>query len=171
MSIDTTKTMKRGHLLKGAAAFGALAALGSTGIRNVTETDAAGPSPVGAWILTTESASGKSMDLVALTKDGLIIDAGGVSVKAPPKGQNTPITIGLGTWAAAAGSGIDVSFASLGVGTDGSYQGTATITAHVVLNETGDSFNGPFKVSIDAGGKVVFTETGTVSAKRIKPAM
>jgi hypothetical protein len=171
MPVDTTKTMRRSHLLKGAAAFGALAALGSTGISNVTDTEAAGPSPVGAWMLTTEGRGNKSMDLAALTKDGLIIDAGGVPVQAPPKGQNTPITIGLGTWVAAAGGGIDVSFASLFAGTDGSYQGTASITAHVVLNAAGDAFKGPYKLRLEAGGKVAFSETGTVSAKRIKPAM
>ncbi len=171
MSVDTTKTMGRGRMLKGAAAFGALAALGTSGLMKVTEADAAGSSPVGAWMLTTKSGGSTSMDLFAFTKDGLVIDAGGVSVKAPPKGQNTPITIGLGTWAAAADGGVDVAFASLSAGTDGSYQGTVTITAHVVLDATGDSFKGPFKVSVEAGGKVVYTASGTVTATRIKPAM
>ncbi|MGH2389820.1 MAG: hypothetical protein ACRDIE_16585 [Chloroflexota bacterium] len=171
MPVTTNKIVGRGRLLKGAAALGALAALGTTGIVDAAETQAAGPSPVGAWMLITESAGSKSMDLFAFTKDGLVIDAGAVSVKAPPKGQNSPITIGLGTWAAAADGGVDVTFASLGAGMDGSYQGTSTITAHVSFDAAGNTFKGPFKASVEAGGKVVYSGTGTVTAKRIKPAM
>jgi len=168
---ETNKTMGRGNLLKGAAALGALTALGTSGLLKATETDAAGPSLVGVWLLNVDSGGSKSVDLFAITKDGLVIDAGSVSLKAPPPGQNSPITIGLGTWANAASGGFDVTFVSLGAGTNGAFQGTATISAHATLGADGNTFHAPFKLTIEAGGKVQFTETGTVTATRIKPAM
>jgi hypothetical protein len=39
------------------------------------------------------------------------------------------------------------------------------------VNTDGNSFKGTFKESVEAGGKVVFTLPGTVTAMRIKPAM
>ncbi|HWE61869.1 MAG TPA: hypothetical protein VHB98_09165 [Chloroflexota bacterium] len=171
MPLETNKAMDRRHLLRGAAALGALAAIGSTGIVGAAETEAAGSSPVGAWMLNTESGGSKSVDLFAFTKDGLVIDSGGVPLKAPPAGQSSPITIGLGTWANAAAGGFNVTFVSLGAGANGAFQGTSTISAHVLLGVDGNSFHGQFKVTVEAGGKVVFTESGTVTATRIKPAM
>jgi len=169
MPVDTNKAMDRRHLLKGAAALGALAALGAPGLIEASEA-AAGPSPVGAWMLRTVSNGSTSVDLFAFTKDGLVVDAGGVPLKAPAPSDRSPITIGLGTWARAAGGGIDVAFASLGAGADGAFQGSSTISAHVLLGADGNTFHGPFKVTAEAGGKVVYTGTGTVTATRIKPA-
>ncbi|HEY8283912.1 MAG TPA: hypothetical protein VIJ28_05960 [Chloroflexota bacterium] len=171
MPETTNKAMDRCRLLRGAAAFVALTALGTTGLVDVAESEAAGPSPVGAWMLNTEGEGGKSVDMVAFTKDGLVINAGGISLKAPPPGQNSPITIGLGTWAKAADGGVNVTFVVLAAGTNGAFQGTNTISSHALFSADGNSFHGPFKVTVEVGGKVVFTGTGTVTGKRIKLAM
>lgn len=163
----------RRQLLKGAAAVGALAALEGAGIDRAAEAEAATPSLAGTWMIQTKSSSSTSMDLAAFTRDGIVIDAGSVPMTAPPAGQgNGPITIGLGSWTAAAAGGFNVRFASLGVDPKGAYAGTATIDAHVTLGATGNSFSGTYKVTGEAGGKIIFTDSGTVKAKRIKaPAM
>ncbi len=169
MSFDTTKSIGRDHLLKGAAALGALAALGATGIVKVPESEAASPSLVGAWMTTNKGAG--DVSITAFTKDGLVIDSGSVAFKAPAPSGNSPITIGLGTWVAAASGGFDVTFSSLGVGTDGALQGVFTITAHAVLGADGNSFHASYKAAAVAGGKVMYSGTGSVTGTRMKPAM
>lgn len=106
MFADMNRRIGRGQVLKGAAAIGGLAALGAGDLTKVALVEAAGPSPVGAWMLTTVVGGGKAMDLFAFTADGLVIDSGGVSLKAPAPSNNTPITIGLGTWAQGAAGGL-----------------------------------------------------------------
>jgi hypothetical protein len=169
MSVATTKTMRRRSLLKGAAALGALAALGTPGFINATETEAAGSSLVGVWMVTDKGRG--DVDLSAFTNDGLMIDAGSVSLKAPAPSNNTPNTIGLGSWAPAASGGYDLTFVGLIEGKDGALQGTKTISAHATLSADGDTFHAPYKGTFHAGGKVVFTVTGSVTGTRIKPAM
>jgi len=139
------------------------------GTMNVTDAEAAGPSLVGVWMVTDTGAG--NVDLAAFTKDGLMIDAGSIPFKAPSPGDNTPITIGLGSWAPAANGGYDLTFVSLAAGKDGALQGTFTISAHATLSADGDTFHAPYKAAARADGKIVFTEKGRVTGKRIKAVM
>jgi hypothetical protein len=69
MSVDAGKTLGRDHLLKGAVALGALGASGRT---KITDTEAAGPSPAGAWPLTMPSGGSTAADLFAFTALGTV---------------------------------------------------------------------------------------------------
>ena len=169
MSAEEPKAIARRRLLKGAAAIGALAALQAPDLAQVAETEAAGPSLVGTWIVRiTDSTGTKSVDLTSFTKDGLVFDAGSLPLKAPPPGQGGPPSVGLGTWARAAGGGYDATFVSLAPGPKGALLGTVTINVHVALGGGGDTFSGAFTVTGEAAGKVLFSAHGTATATRVK---
>jgi hypothetical protein len=165
---ETNKALGRGQLLKGAT-LGAFAALGPAALLQVSTAEAAEPSLVGVW-MTTNSGEG-DVDLIAFTKDGLMIDAGSVPLKAPAPSDNTPITVGLGSWAQAATGGYIATFISLAAGKDGAFQGTFTIDAHATLSADGNTFVAPYRATARAGEKVVYAGTGSVTGTRIKPAM
>jgi hypothetical protein len=170
--MDTTKCtpnrpIGRRHLLKGVAAAGAIAALQLPDLARAVEADAAPPSLVGAWIVQVNSGGQKMVDLVTFSKDGLVTDAGALPLKAPPPGQVSPPSVGLGSWAPGADGGYDITFVNLAADAKGAFAGTVTIAAHVTLGATGNIWSGAFTITGEAGGKVLFTEHGTVTARRI----
>src|SRR5207302_8826398 len=129
VSADKGQPLARRHLLQGAAAVGALAALEAAAWPQATDTEAAAPSLIGSWIVHIADSTGtKSVDLASFTKDGLVFDAGSLPLKAPPPGRGGPPSVGLGTWAEAAGGGFDVTFVSLAAGPKGAFAGTVTIS-------------------------------------------
>jgi hypothetical protein len=158
----------RRQLLKGAAAAGILAALQVPELAHAVEADAATPSLVGAWIVQIDSGGMHSVDLTSFTKDGLVFDAGSLPLKAPAPGQGGPPSVGLGAWAAAKGGGFDATFVNLAPDPKGAFALTVTINAHVSLGAGGNTFSGAFTVTGESGGKVMFSDKGTVTAKRIK---
>ena len=123
-------------------------------------------SPTGSWQGVVTNAGGGPPPfrvLMNFTSDGGFTGSG--------DGDNTVGSPQYGVWERVGDKNsrtYAVTFRQLFYNPDSSSAGSARMQQTVILNESGDSWSGPFVVRIYApDGTLVFTGTGTATATRI----
>jgi hypothetical protein len=126
---------------------------------------------VGSWLLTVtvpdnpppfDSFSG----LWALTGDGILIASAQGDITPTPFPSSTSQ---YGAWASLGGRQFGATFASILYDVQtGDNMGMFKLSQSITLNDAGDEWSGPFKLSVyDPDGNVVAVVNGTAKAKRI----
>ncbi len=133
----------------------------------------AGSGFVGSWRLVVTDQSGGRPPfpaLAAFEAGGVFVTSNPLVTPAAPGAPNklTFSTTGYGAWTATPNGGAALTFMAIDSDEQGHVIAVATIRATFVLGADGNSFSGPFAVTVAApNGKVVFTSGGTVSGTRI----
>ena len=126
---------------------------------------------VGSWLLTVtipdnpppfDSFSG----LWALTGDGILIASAQGDITPTPFPSSTSQ---YGAWASFGGRQFGATFASILYDVQtGENMGMFKLSQNITLNDAGDEWTGPFKLTVsDPDGNVVAVVNGTAKAKRI----
>ena len=126
-------------------------------------------SPTGSWegvVTTIGPGPAPFRVLMNFTADGGFTGSGDGDAAASPSGSPQ-----FGVWERIgdrASRTYAVTFRQIFYNPDSSSAGHARMQQTVILNETGDTWNGPFVVKIYApDGTLVFTSVGTATATRI----
>jgi hypothetical protein len=127
--------------------------------------DTKGPKTVvGAWLVdVTPVIQPAFVSLTTFTEDGGVIETNSLAIGSPPE------TPGHGRWHRTGSRDFTMTFWNILGDGSGGFAGTAKIKAAVRVHTNGDAWQGTFEVDVyDPTGTEVFSDSGTVSATRIK---
>jgi hypothetical protein len=129
------------------------------------------PTIVGSWLLTVNVPDNAPpfdsfKALWSLTGDGILITSA--------QGDVTPVpfpttSTAYGAWVQTQGRQYAATFVAILYDVQtGDNLGTIKLSQSIILNDSGDQWNGPFKAKVlDPDGNVVVTLSGTINANRI----
>jgi hypothetical protein len=118
---------------------------------------ASAPQLEGTWEVTVMPAGGAPIiDLATFT-------SGGGMINSDP---DPNLSAGHGTWVKNGGNEFGVTFIHF-LSDQGAPLGTLKVRAEIQLDQSTDTFSGPFRTDLIIGGNVVQSFCGTVHARRI----
>lgn len=127
----------------------------------------------GSWMITVNATSGGEdfsfKSLATFTADGSYVGTtqGDTILNASPGAL--PITSPQhGTWTSLGNATYALTFMAILTDLQGNFGATLKVRQTINLNQTGDTWSGPFRAEyFDANGNVIFTFSGTMQATRI----
>jgi len=126
---------------------------------------------VGTWRVTVQVPGAPvGINLATLSLDGGVLVAFPSPTPAAPGASHRLKywTSAIGRWEPTGDRGAKMSFLALGVDENGSPIGTHAIAATAIAAEDGQSWSGPFTITIDGpDGATLASVSGTVSAVRL----
>ena len=118
---------------------------------------------VGSWFVTvTPTVMPAFVGLTTIGADGSVIETNALTLASSLESP------GHGRWVRITAHRYALTFVNLEVNPDGSYAGTGKVHATVILTSSGQ-LTGTFEVALlDPNGVLLFSDSGTVSGKRIE---
>ena len=119
---------------------------------------------VGAWMVdVTPAVMPAFVGLTTFTLDGGVIETNSLAIGSPPE------TAGHGRWQRTGLRDFALTFWNVLGDGSGGFAGRAKVRARVRVQPDGNVWSGAFQVDVyDPSGTLVFSDSGTVSATRIR---
>jgi len=168
------KTRRRRLLGVTAGSAAALAGFALTGHSGPIARADENQTLVGSWMVAAVPSGvqpGPPRVLVSFTNDGVAVRTAPLQQVAPPALGSDKMFIGTthGAWSRMDDGGFGLTWVGFAFDDAGKFLATQRVRVAVQLNDTMDSFSGPFKTDfVGADGQVVASVGGTVLGTRIQ---